>query len=82
MPIFEREQLISMKLKEEKEHRLKTPLHLSTQAKLISPMDDTHQQKAHLQLESHSHEQHQFFVDLGHFLALYLPKMLENQAKN
>ena len=82
MPIFEREQLISMKLKEEKDQQLKTPLYVSMETKLIASTDDAKQQKARIHLESQSSEQPQCFIDLSHFLALYLPKMLENQATN
>ena len=79
MPIFEREQLISSKLKEETDHQLKTPLHLSMETKLAPLLNETSQRQAQVYLKLQTNDQHQLFVDLGHFLALYLPKMMENQ---
>ena len=79
MPIFEREQLISAKLKEEKDHQLKTPLYLAMQTKLVTLPSETKQHQAQLRLTLQTSDQQQLFVDLGHFLSLYLPKMMENQ---
>lgn len=80
MPIFEREQLISGKLKEEKDHQLKTPLYVAMKMKLVNLLNEgKQQQQAQLHLNIQTNDQHQLFLDLGHFLTLYLPKMMENQ---
>jgi hypothetical protein len=71
--------LISQKLKEEKDHHLETPIYLSMEIKLLPTMDD---KKAQIRFELQTNEHHQLFVDLTHFLNLYLPKMIENQSDN
>ncbi len=50
--------------------------------KLLPVMDEKKSKKAKICLELQTTEQHQLFVDLTHFLNLYLPKMLENQSVN
>jgi len=77
--MFEREKLISMKLKEEKDHRLETPIYISMEIKLLPTMNN---KKAQIRFELQTNEQHQLFIDLTHFLNLYLPKMIENQSVN
>ncbi len=74
--------MISQKLKEDKDHRLETPIYLSMEMKLLPVMDEKKSKKAKICLELQTTEQHQLFVDLTHFLNLYLPKMLENQSVN
>jgi hypothetical protein len=68
---------MSTKLKDDKDHRLKMPLFISVETKLIAYNDETHR-KAQVHVKLQGQEQHQLFVDLSHFLTLYLPKMLEN----
>jgi len=82
LSIFEREKLISNKLKEDKDHRLETPIYLSMEIKLLPIMDEKSNKKAKICLELQTNEQHQLFADLTHFLNLYLPKMIENQSMN
>jgi len=81
--MFEREKLISNKLKEEKDHRLETPIYLSMEMKLIPIIDEkNNKKKVQIRFELQTNEHHQLFVDLIHFLNLYLPKMIENQSVN
>jgi hypothetical protein len=74
--------LISKKLKEEKDHRLETPICLSMDIKLLPTSDDKKENKGQIRFELQTNEQHQLFADLTHFLTLYLPKMMENQSVN
>ncbi|CAF0939318.1 unnamed protein product [Rotaria sordida] len=76
--IFDRETLISSKLKEDNNHRLEIPIYLSMEIKFVPTTNDNN--KAHIRLELQTNEHHQLFVDLSHFLNLYLPKMLETQS--
>ncbi|CAF0947367.1 unnamed protein product [Rotaria sp. Silwood1] len=82
LSIFDREKLISNKLKEDKNHHLETPIYLSMEIKFLPTTIDNRNNKVQLRLESQTNEQHQLFVDLSHFLNLYLPKMLETQSTN
>ncbi len=76
---FEREKLISLKLQEEQDHRLETPIYLSMEIKLLPTME---KKKAQIRFELQTNEQHQLFADLTHFLNLYLPKMLDIHSMN
>ena len=80
--MFNREKLISEKLKEEKDHCLETPIYLSMVIKLLPTMDDRNKIKGQIGFELQTTEHHQLFADLTHFLTLYLPKMLDNLAAN
>lgn len=77
--VFERERLISQKLKEEKDHCLETPIYLAMEMKLLPTMNE---KKLQVRFEVQTSEQHQLFIDLTHFLNLYLPKMIENPSSN
>ena len=74
--------MISHKLKEDKDHRLEIPIYLSMEIKLLPTVDEKKNNKAQIRFEFQTNEQHQLFVDLTHFLNLYLPKMLANQLAN
>ncbi|CAF1396654.1 unnamed protein product [Adineta steineri] len=76
---FEREKLISYKLKDDKDHHLEKPIYLSMDIKLVPLIDDSNKNKAQIRFEFQTNQQHQLFVDLTHFLTLYLPKMFTNQ---
>ncbi|CAM4749946.1 unnamed protein product [Rotaria magnacalcarata] len=78
--MFERETLISLQLKDDKDHHLVTPIYFSMEIKLLQATSDETKNKAHICLELQTNEQHQLFADISHFLNLYLPKMLNNQA--
>jgi hypothetical protein len=71
--------LISLKLQEEQDHRLETPIYLSMEIKLLPTME---KKKAQIRFELQTNEQHQLFADLTHFLNLYLPKMLDIHSMN
>ncbi|CAF1170292.1 unnamed protein product [Adineta ricciae] len=80
---YEREKLISKKLQEDPNHHLEMPLYMSMEMKFL-PMTETEHnlRKVRIYFEFQATEQHQLFVDLTHFLTLYLPKMLTNPATN
>ena len=82
MSLAEREKLISDKLKEDHDHRIKTSFYVSMATKSVASIDDATSQKAQIQFELHTKEHQQLFVDLTHFLALYLPKMLQTPSAN
>ncbi|UJR23045.1 hypothetical protein I4U23_026071 [Adineta vaga] len=83
MSIYECEKLISHKLKEDHEHRLETPIYLSMEMKFLpTTVTEKSNQKVQIHFEFQANEQYQLFVDLTHFLTLYLPKMLTNQSAN
>ncbi|CAF3302645.1 unnamed protein product [Rotaria sp. Silwood2] len=77
LSMFDREKLISNKLKEGNNHHLETPIYLSIEIKLLPTTIDENHNKANIRLELQTNEHHQLFADLSHFLNLYLPKMLE-----
>ncbi len=80
--VTEREKLISLKLKEDKNHRLEIPIYLSMEIKLLPMINEKNKNKVQIRFEYQTNEQHQLFVDLTHFLNLYLPKMVANQSAN
>ena len=73
---YEREKLISQKLKEDNQHRLNTPIYFAVEMKFLPTMEN--KKKLQVRFELQTNEQHQLFADLAHFLHLYLPKMLDN----
>jgi len=77
--LFEREKFISLKLKEDKEHQLPTPIYLSAEIKILPTINET---KAQIRFQLQTQEYHKLFIDLTHFLNLYLPKLILNEETN
>ena len=78
--LVDREKIISQQIKDDNNHRLQIPIYLSMEIEFLSTNNDYIQGQIRFDLKNT--EQLQSFIDLNHFLTLYIPKMLENQPTN
>lgn len=73
VPIVEREKLISLQLKQEQENMLKTAMFFSVETNVFVSNNEN---KLRIFLRSFNTENQQSFIDLVHFLNVFLPKMI------